>query len=393
MKSALRAFLILVQLPSALMVLYLDLLTAAAALWKGELRTVPPSARFALLVPAYDEELLLPRLLASCRALDYPQDLFAIHVVADNCSDRTAAVARTAGATAHERTDAQHRGKGYALRWLIARLADQSLMYDAYVIVDADSVVSPNLLSVFNAHLARGDQAIQCYYGVLNRNQSWPATLRYVAFELYNGLRPRGRAVLGLSAGLRGNGMCFAAPVIERFSWGAFGLAEDAEFHLELIAAGIRVTYAALASVVAEMPTSLRQAQSQNVRWDRGRLHLVRTHGFRLLADAIRLRDPVRLDALAELLLPPLSVLAALAAGCFALSATLRAHGARRLAGLVVCGLIGYVAGGLRMARAAPRTYVALIMAPLYVVWKIAVYLLAALGRRDGRWVRTERRG
>lgn len=386
-----RLGLIVAQVPTALMVVYLDLLTLAAARRRAPLPLVPPRARFAILVPAHDEELLLPRLLASCRALDYPPDLFTIHVVADNCTDATATVARGAGAVVHERTDLQLQGKGYALRWLIQRLEDQEHEADAYVLLDADSTISPNLLAVFNAHLARGDSVIQCYYGVLNPDQGWSAALRYVALVLYNELRPRGRDALGLSAGLRGNGMCFAAPIIRRFGWDAFTLAEDAEFHIRLVAAGIRVSFAGDASVMADMPTTLRQSRSQNERWERGRLQLTRSYGPRLLVDSLRYRDSARLDVLAELVTPPLSLLTLITSGWLLLSVALRARRARLMASLVVLGQIGYVWGGLRLAGAPMRTYTAILMAPVFVAWKLVVYVRAALGRRDGRWVRTAR--
>lgn len=391
MNKALRIGLVGLQVPTAMMVLYLDLLTIAAALWRKDVELGEPRARLAVIIPAHDEELLLPRLLTSCRALEYPPELFDMHVVADNCTDRTAVVARQGGAVVHERVDDRRRGKGYALGWLFDKLIREGTHYDAYVIVDADSVVAANMLAVFNAHLARGDQVIQCYYGVQNRDDGWPAMLRHVGLVLYNGIRPRGRDTLGLSAGLRGNGMCFAASVIERFGWDAVTLTEDAEFHLRLLGEGIRVRYAPHTSVTADMPVSLRQAQTQNVRWERGRLQLVWSHGRRLLAEGLFRRDPVRLDALAELVLPPLSVLGVMPMLGLVLSTAFRVREAKRLASLVAAGLAWYVFGGLFIARERPRAYLALLMAPPYVAWKVGVYIVSALGIKDSRWLRTER--
>ena len=395
MKTIVRSLFILLQLPGAAMVLYLDLLSVAALLWRRRPAAAAPRTRFAVLVPAHDEELLLPALLDSLNRLDYPPALYDVHVVADNCSDRTAAVAREGGAIVFERHDDSQRGKGYALGALLDRLngGGAATTYDAYVVVDADSTVSANFLDVMNRHLLRGDAAVQCYYGVLNKDDSWPATLRYVAFVLFNGLRPQGRDGLGLSAGLRGNGMCFAASVIARFGWGAFTLAEDAEFHLQLAEAGVRVAYAPEAMVLAAMPASLRGSRSQNVRWERGRLQLLRAHGPRLLAAGLCRRDPARLDALAEQLVPPLSALTGLTAFFFALTMALRVRGARGLALAVLLGQLGYVVTGLRLAGAAPRAYAALLLAPIYIVWKLSVYVAAAVGIKDSRWVRTQREG
>lgn len=390
-ESIVKLVLIVAQLPAALMVLYLDMLSVAAVLWRRAPRPTPPGARFALLVPAHNEELLLPRLLHSISALEYRRDLFDVHVVADNCSDLTPVVAAEGGAEVHERHDEQQKGKGYALRWLLARLRQRGKQYDAYVILDADSVVSANLLDVLNSHLARGDEAIQTYYGVLNSEDSWSAALRYAGLALYNGLRPRGRDALGLSAGLRGNGMCFTSSVLERFGWEAFTLAEDVEFHLRLVEAGVRVTYAAGASVLGEMPTTLRQAHSQNVRWERGRLQMLRAYGPRLLLRGLRRRDPAQLEALVEQIVPPLSVLMGITTLFFMLMAPLRMSGPRRLASLVLVGQMAYVVTGLRLVRADVRVYLALLGAPIYMVWKMWIYVLAAIHIRDNLWIRTAR--
>jgi 1,2-diacylglycerol 3-beta-glucosyltransferase len=381
-----------VQVPAALMVAYLDLLSVAALCRRSATPACEPRNRIAVLIPAHDEEILLPRLLQSLAAVDYPPDLFRVYVVADNCEDGTADVARRYGACTFERHDDAARAKGYALRWLLERIGESGERYDAFAVVDADTVVSMNFLRVLDSHLQSGDQAVQVYYGVLNKDESWPAMMRWTALALYNGLRPRGRDALGLSAGLRGNGMCFAAPVLERFGWGAFTLAEDSEFHLQLVAGGVRVAYSPEATVLAEMPVTLRQSRSQNLRWERGRLQLLRTHGWGLLASGVRHRDPVRLEALAEQLVPPLSVLTAVTSATLAATALQSRIGPRRLATAVVLGQAGYVFSGLALAGARPRAYLSLLFSPLYAAWKVWVYLLAALHLRDDRWVRTGRR-
>lgn len=387
----LAAVLVVLQLPLALTVLYLDVLTLAAFIPRRRRATALPLFRFAILVPAHNEERLLPRLLASLSELDYPRARYDIHVVADHCIDRTALAAQNGGAIVHERRASDLLGKGYALRWLLERIRQATIQYDAYVILDADSVVSPNLLTVMNSSLATGAQVVQAYYGVLNQNASWSSAIRYAALALFNHLRPRGRARLGLSAGLRGNGMCFASPVLDRFGWEAFALAEDAEFHLRLVGEGVKVTYADEASVLAEMPTSLRQAHTQNLRWERGRLQLLRDFGPRLIAVGVRRRDIAQLDAIAEQLVPPLSVLIGAAVAFCCLTAGFARPGPRRLSWTVLAGQVGYVGAGLLLVRARPRVYFALLGAPAYVLWKLWIYAVAATHLSDTRWVRTAR--
>src|SRR5205823_7120337 len=118
---------------------YLVMLTVAAFFG----RTVSPPAgsarrRFAMLIPAYNEELVIGRLLENLRQLDYPRSSFDIYVVADNCDDRTAPLARSLGARVYERFDHASQGKGFALRWLLQRIREENARYDAFVVLDAD---------------------------------------------------------------------------------------------------------------------------------------------------------------------------------------------------------------------------------------------------------------
>ena len=202
--------------PQALALLsgYQLLLTAVAARRhaRGLDRTLVPDRvhhRFVIVVPAHDEELLIASTVASMRGLDYPEDLFRIHVIADNCSDATAEIARAAGAEVHERFAPDKRGKGPALQWLLQRLWTRGDAHDAVVIVDADSTLSANFLRVMDAKLAEGHRVVQGYYAVRDPGTSWNVGLRYAGFALRHYLRPLARTAFGGSCGLYGNGMAF----------------------------------------------------------------------------------------------------------------------------------------------------------------------------------------
>jgi cellulose synthase/poly-beta-1,6-N-acetylglucosamine synthase-like glycosyltransferase len=204
-------------------------------------------------------------------------------------------------------------------------------------------------------------------------------------------LRPLGRSALGLSVGLKGNGMCFSRRVIERFGWGSYSLAEDAEHHLALVAANVRVRYMPEAIVTSAMPTSLRQARSQQQRWERGRLVLARAYAGPLLRGARRERDLAQLDAIAEVCLPPLSVLAGALALVSALALALRWTPGLVIAAVLVGVLALHGVAGMALARLTPRAYLSLAYAPIYVLWKIGVYLRAAAQKGATVWVRTPR--
>ena len=369
---------------------YLLVLSLAALLPRRRPAPATTLPQFDLLIAAHNEEQTLPRLLASINALDYPRERLRVHVVADNCTDGTAEVARRDGALVHERSDAQRIGKGYALALgITATLALPGEVHDGIVIVDADSDLAPNFLRVLAAYLAAGAQAIQAYYSVRNAGDSSVAMLRYVALCLYHYLRPLGRARLGLSVGLRGNGMCFRRDVAA-LGWTAHGLTEDVEQHFRLLEHGVHVAFAPEAIVQAEMPVTLRGAADQNSRWERGRLEALAREVPRFLRLAIRRRDPSALDAALEQLVAPLSIcvatcLLAALAGLVARSRRLQALGLAALAGQAA-----YVLLGLHLAGAPSVAYQALASAPRYVLWKAWVWLQATV-RPPSRWQRTGR--
>lgn len=396
----LRSTLLLGELAMLVPLIYLAVLSVAALTARGRGRRTPDPARvpasaalpcFAILIPAHEEEAGIADAVRSVASATYPAELRRIFVVADNCTDGTAAAARTAGAIVYERFDETQRAKGFALCWLLDRLEAEGQRFDAYIVVDADSRLSANFLELMAGALAGGARAAQGQYRVANDDGAWTAGLRAVAFALFNHLRPLGRTALGWSAGLKGNGMCFSRGVIERFGWGSHSLAEDAEYHALLVAQGVRVVYVPDAVVSSEMPTSLRQARTQQARWERGRLDLIRACASPLLQSFVRDRNMAAMDAAMEIVVPPLSLLMGAALGTLVLAAALRSEPGLLLALALLALLTLHVWIGAALAKLSPRAYLSLLRAPLYIAWKCWVYLAAFTGRGGGPWVRTER--
>jgi len=366
--------------------------TAEAGRQAAPGRWATPQTRFAVLVPAHNEELLIRRVVGSLLAVDYPPDLYHLHIIADNCTDRTAELAQAAGATVHERTDPDQHGKGYALRWLFGQLLADPAAGDAFVIVDADSLVNSGFLRALDRRLRRGAVAIQAYDTVLNTAASWGTALRYIAFSLLHYLRPLGRKLFTGSAGLKGNGMAFRRSVLEGMHWDAFSVTEDLQFHLDLLLGGQVVEFAPDAIVWSEMPGSLQAAHAQNVRWESGQLELLSNYVPQLLRAALAQRRFVLFDAAMEHIIPPFSVSFA-AAVVVVLAAALGDWPVALGLGLfALLGQVVYTLVGLWLVRAPAKVYLALIYAPFYVVWKLIMWLPLALGKRRSReWVRTAR--
>lgn len=344
--------------------------------------------RFDVIVPAHDEAGGIARTIDSLLALDWPAGRFRVLVVADNCSDDTAAVARAAGAQVIERTDPTLRGKGAALAFAYAHSAREG-QADAVAVVDADSTVSPNLLRAFAARLDAGAEAVQGGYGVLNPDASWRTRLMTLALTLVNRLRRRGRDALGGSAGLAGNGMCFTQALLARVPHRGNALAEDLEYGIVLGLSGVRVWFADEAGVRGEMVAGEAASRSQRIRWEGGRLAMARQHLSTLLARGMR-GDGLALDLALDLLVPPLSYLVlALAAGLLAALTLFAVTGS----GVVVLYLFAakllgaHLVGGIRASGLGWRVLGDLLHVPRYVLWK----LLRARPGVPREWIRTER--
>jgi cellulose synthase/poly-beta-1,6-N-acetylglucosamine synthase-like glycosyltransferase len=384
---------------------YLSLVTVAA--WHAVLvrRTRTPldprvRHRFCVLIPAHNEERLIGSTLKSMAELDYPEPLVRVHVVADNCTDRTADVVRAHGFEAHEHNDADNAGKGPALQWLLGRLTGRGETYDAVLFVDADTIVDPQFLRVADALLSRGAAVIQAYYAVRDPGASPAIAFRAAALAARHYLRPLGRNELGGSAGLYGNGMVFRADVLQRHRWSGH-LTEDLEVQLLLLLDGTKVTFAPEAIVEAEMPATTEAAGTQNERWERGRVDLARRFVPLLLRRAVRGGPSGRVayaDAAVDQLIPPFSVVAAGSAALTVISlarawwrpppgARRRAAGAVAITGAQVV----YVLSALRMTRAPRSVYWSLLRAPQFAAWKVTLWLNVLLRRRDVTWIRTVR--
>ena len=155
-------------------------------------RIAAPALRFAVVVPAHDEACGIADTVTSLRALDWPQDRFSVTVVADNCSDDTAARALSVGALVLERHDTSLRGKGYALAYAFDRLMQEGWA-DAMVVIDADTRADANLLSALAVRISAGEQVLQAHYGVLNPSASWRTRLMTIALSAFHTVRSRGR--------------------------------------------------------------------------------------------------------------------------------------------------------------------------------------------------------
>jgi len=384
----------LIGLPPAAVGCY-QLLLAFAAFRVSEVDvSAPPATRLAVVVPAHDEEVMIERCTRSLREQEYPEDLFEVVVVADNCTDSTAERAERAGARVLVRDEPADRGKGRALRWAFDRLSRESPAPDAFVVVDADSIASPLLLARLVQPFERGAAAVQGE-SLLVAAGSPASTFRAAAFLLINRVRPAGRTALGRPVRLAGNGMLLGRELMAEHPWHAFSSTEDYEYSLELQSAGVGIAFARGAVVESPTAPTAAAAAEQQLRWEGGKLHFVRTRLPALLARALRERRGDLLDGALEVAVPPLGVLVAVSGLGAAAVALLVALGPAPVWALApwltaVVAVPLYVLVGLRAGRAPASAYRAVALAPLFLLAKLRHARRFASYRADA-WVPTQR--
>lgn len=389
--QAVQTLLILLALMLAVITLpgtfYLAVLTLAG------LRRVLPAADqqalagpIAIVVPAHNEAVGIARTIDNLVAIAQADGASQVCVVADNCSDDTAAIARAHGARVLERHDLNQRGKGYALDHAFSQLAGQGFV--AYVVIDADSLAEPNLLSVLRRHLGAGAPAVQTRYTVLNAEQSPRTRLAELALCAFNALRPRGRHALGWSAGILGNGFALTAQTLQQVPYRATSVVEDLEYHLRLIEQDLRVHFADETTVRGDMPVAGSGQSTQRARWEGGRLRMLLDHGASLLRRGLsgqwRLLEP-----LLDLLLLPLAYHTVLLLALLAIPlGWARGLGLAGLALLLLHVLVAAGVGGL----GPRRLWLALWAVPEYLWWKLRMLRATVrTSQASAEWERTHR--
>jgi 1,2-diacylglycerol 3-beta-glucosyltransferase len=368
------------------------LLLLGAALWSRGRGSPNPcdSVALAVVIPAHDEEMQIAAAVASVQASSYPPANRRIVVVADNCTDQTAAAARAAGAEVWERSDPVRRGKGYALAWAFERLLEDDSI-EALGVIDADCEISANLLGALAARLRAGADAVQASYLVSNPDASTTAALRWAGFALFNVVRPLGRDQLGLSSGLLGTGMAISRRLMLRSPWQAFSYAEDREQHMRWVLGGARVAFAREAEVRSPSPSSHEGSRAREARWESGRAGLAADLTPKLLARWLRTGDLAALDAALEPVLPPQSLLLGTNLVAVAASRLVSARVLSRLAAASLVAQSAYVLGGLVILDAPAPVWRALLSVPPFLGRRVAVMASSVIGRGPSEWQRTPR--
>lgn len=243
--------------------------------------------RFMAIIPAHNEAAVVTNLIESLKKQDYPKELYDIYVIADNCTDNTAEVAKKAGAIVCERFDESKKTKGFALQWFLAQKIEEDAPYDAFCIFDADNIADKNFLKAMNKKLCQGENVVQGYRDIKNPTDNWITAGYAIFYWTMNRFYHLARYNLGLSPLLNGTGFMVRFDVIKPTGWDTKTLTEDIEFSLKNIIEGRKLGWATDAIVYDEQPTSFKQSWSQRSRWTVGHIQCMQEYTG-LLAAAVK---------------------------------------------------------------------------------------------------------
>ena len=234
--------------------------------------------RFMMIIPAHNEEKVVANLVESLQQLDYNRKLYDIYVIADNCTDKTAQIAKDAGAIVYERFDEAHKTKGFALQWFLQQKIEEDAPYDAFCIFDADNIVDKNFLKAMNKKLNQGEDVVQGYRDIKNPSDSWVTAGYAIFYWTMNRFYHLARYNLGLSPLINGTGFMVKFDVVKPEGWKTKTLTEDIEFSLKRIIQGKKLGWATDAIVYDEQPVGFKQSWSQRSRWTVGHIQCLKEY-------------------------------------------------------------------------------------------------------------------
>ncbi len=381
------------------LVIGVPLLVFTIELLVGLLPGSPPRSRaavgnVAMLIPAHNESGGIAAMLDALRQVA-PQGT-RILVVADNCSDETAAIARGLGAEVIERSHDSERGKGYALAFGRDHLAQSpaGAVPDVVIVLDADCRLSPGSIAALSAQALESGAPAQAI-NLISPDLAGPPLVQIGSFAMVvkNLYRSRGMQRMGGAALLTGTGMAFPWRLLANAKLATGALVEDLALGIELTREGHSPRLCPAAQV-RSAPAAMGDAMAQRTRWEHGFLSTLKSLALPVLASGMRRFSRAELLLGLHLLVPPLALLLLLGGAMLPVLALLWGLGASvgpllalalALGGALLAALLGWLGRGKEFLSAA-----ALLRAPLYVLWKIPIYL-KFLRNPETRWNRTRR--
>ena len=258
--------------------------------------------KFMAIIPAHNEEGVIKNLVDSLQKQNYDKELYDIYVIADNCTDNTAKIAKQAGAIVYERFDKINKTKGHALNWFIKQKIEENADYDAFFVFDADNIVDKNFIVNMNKKLCQGEQVVQGYRDIKNPTDSWISSGYAIFYWTMHRFYHLARYNLGLSTLLNGTGFMVKFDLMKPDGWKTKTFTEDIEFSLQNIINGVRVGWATDAIVYDEQPVKFKPSWSQRSRWTVGHIQCLKEYTGKLAKSTKKNKNLMIFDGLIYIL-------------------------------------------------------------------------------------------
>ena len=282
---------------------------------KDKKLVIEKNHKFMAIVPAHNEENVIKNLVESLNAQDYPKELYDVYVIADNCTDSTAEIAKNAGAIVLKRFDEINKTKGHALNWFIKQKIEEKADYDALCVFDADNIVDKNFLKNMNKKLCQGEEVVQGYRDIKNPTDSWVSGGYAIFYWMMHRFYHLARYNLGLSPLLNGTGFMVKFDLLKPDGWQTITLTEDIEYSLINIAQGRKLGWAVDAIVYDEQPTTFKASWSQRSRWTVGHLQCMKEYTGKLINGVKKYKTLMNFDGALYLFGIPMMLLTFLLLG------------------------------------------------------------------------------
>lgn len=347
---------------------------------------------FTVLIPAHNESGTIHKTLTNINSQLSERD--KLLVVADNCSDNTAAIAREHGAEVVERIDSEKRGKGFALDFGIRHLEKSTT--DVVIIIDADCLVDSGSLQKLAGAAIKKNRPIQALYLMQYNNPNLKQRIREFAWLVKNYIRPLGLCKVGLPCQLMGSGMAFPWSIISNASLASDNIVEDMKMGLDMAAAGYAPLFLPSARVVSIFPEAPSAEQSQKKRWEHGHLSMIFTMLPKVFVIGVMKRSKHILAMAFDLVVPPLALLTIVSILLFISTSFMYLIYDSKVIFICISVtlmllIFSVFIAWVRWGRATV-SLVDLLMIPFYVLSKTPLYI-SALFKRQKEWVRTDRDG
>ncbi len=268
--------------------------------------------RLAVLGCAHNESAVIDQLIKSVYANTYPRDRYDLYIICDNCTDNTAEIVKQCGAIPMVRETVDERGKGFALKWMFAKLEDMAAAgkkYDAYIVLDADNIINEKYLEIVSDKLNEGYEILQTYLGCKNPADSWISKCYSLAYWLSNVSFQKAHSDLGLSAQMGGTGMVIRPQVLKDIGWETDSLTEDLVLTTRYVLAKNKsCAWIHEARLYDEKPTQLKPSTKQRTRWMQGHMDAMIKFAPKLLLAAIKNRSFRQFDMAFYLMRPMINL-------------------------------------------------------------------------------------